>query len=531
MSKRYGGTVALRETTFTVRAGTVHALLGENGAGKSTLVGILTGTVRPDAGGLLLDGTPVSFDSSAAAARGGVAVVSQELRLFPELPVLANLFTLREPRRAGVLLDRARMRREAGPVLAELGLDVDLRRPLAELRLADRQLVEIAAALLARPRILVLDEPTSALEEASTARLLGVVDVLRRRGVGVVYVSHLLEEVLSLSDEVTVLRDGAAVLSAEPRAGLDVHAIVTAMLGAPPAGARSASARSAGADAAPRAPRAAGCLRVRELGRAGAVEPVSFETAPGEILGLAGVVGAGHQAVLELLGGLRRPTSGSVLLPDGSRLPGRRRAVVAAGVATVSGDRHRLGLILDKPLWENLAQVDAVALARYGPIVAPGRLRHAARERMQSLGIRARSPDVRAGALSGGNQQKAVLAMWLNAEPQVLLLDDPTRGVDVGAKAEIHRLIRTLADAGVVVVLCSTDISEVASLCDRVLVFRQGRRVAELAGEALGEHELLEAINALPEPALGVAAAQPRAGRPGGTDLPRKGNADVAAQS
>jgi ABC-type sugar transport system ATPase subunit len=511
VAKRYGGVVALRETTFTVRPGRVHALLGENGAGKSTLVKILTGTVRPDAGTVRLDGVPVTFTSNADAVARGVAVVSQELRLFPDLSVLANLYTLREPRRAGVLIDRSRMRREARPVLDELGVGADLLAPLCELSLADRQLVEIARALLTRPAVILLDEPTSALERASSTRLLNILDVLRRRGVGVVYVSHILEEVLSLSDEITVLRDGATVLSAVDRDRLDVTSIVEAMLGSRLATAQATRALPNVCDLAS----SAGALVVDGVSVAGRVEPVSLRAEPGEVLGLAGVVGAGHQAVLNVVAGLMRPSSGSVNLPDGRPLPRGRSRAVAAGVATISGDRRRFGLMLDKPLWENVGQVRAVALRRAGPLVRPQRLRLAAEEQMRRLNVRAASVDALAGSLSGGNQQKIVFAKWLTSDPQVLLLDDPTRGVDVGAKAELHRLVRALSDRGVVVMLCSTDIAEMADLCDRVLVFRQRRPVAQLATEELTEHALLEAINTLPdEPAPHVGKNVADAARP-----------------
>jgi ABC-type sugar transport system ATPase subunit len=511
VAKRYGGVVALRDTTFTVRSGTVHALLGENGAGKSTLVKILTGTVRPDTGQVLLDGKAVRFSNNADAVAAGVAVVSQELRLFPDLSILANLYTMREPRRGGVFIDTPTMIRDAKPVLADLGLTVDVTRALSVLSLADRQLVEIAGALLSNPSVLVLDEPTSALETASTERLLGVVDVLRRRGVGVVYVSHMLEEVLSLSDEITVLRDGSTVLSAVPRSELNVASIARAMLGEDP------PERQRRPEVAVGRPSSSGQLRVEGVSVKDQVGSVSLATRPGEILGMAGVVGAGHQAILEVIAGLRRATTGSVSLPDGRPLPKTRRRAVAAGIATVSGDRQKYGLMLDKALWENIGQVQAVALARDGWLVRPSRLRASATRQMTKLSVRAPSANALAGSLSGGNQQKVVLAKWLDANPQVLLLDDPTRGVDIGAKAEMHRLIRGLADQGVVVILCSTDVSEMADLCDRVLIFRRQEQVGELSGKDLTEHGVLEAINALPDTALIPPATTKRAAGSAGT--------------
>jgi len=485
VSKRYGGVVALQPTDFAVQPGTVHALLGENGAGKSTLVKILTGSVRPDSGRLLIDGSPAAFASTADAARGGVAVVSQELSLFPELSVLANLFAMREPRRHG-LLDRRVMAARAAPVLAELGLRVDVRRPLGDLPLASQQLVEIARALLTEPRVLVLDEPTSALESASADNLLRILSVLRSRGTGVVFVSHILEEVLSVADEITVLRDGRTVLDRAPRAELDIPAIVAAMLGP----SRSVAARPAAAVSAATEP-----LQVLGVPAVRGGPAVDLRVPPGEIVGLAGLVGAGHHELLELIAGLGRPRAGRIVLPSGAQVRGPRRAAVAAGVALVSGDRRRVGLMLDKPLWENIAQVRSVALARDGLLVSRRELRRRAAEQIQRLGVRARSADAPAGALSGGNQQKIVFAKWLELEPAVLLLDDPTRGVDIGAKREMHAMIRAMADAGAVVILCSTDNQELAELCDRVAVFYQGAMAGELSGGRLGEHELLEAVN------------------------------------
>ncbi|MGH3395746.1 MAG: ATP-binding cassette domain-containing protein [Streptosporangiaceae bacterium] len=313
VSKRYGGVVALQPTDFAVRPGTVHALLGENGAGKSTLVKILTGSVRPDSGRLLIDGSPVAFASTADAARGGVAVVSQELSLFPELSVLANLFAMREPRRRG-LLDRRAMAVRAAPVLAELGLGVDVRRPLGDLPLASRQLVEIARALLTQPRVLVLDEPTSALESASADNLLRIVGVLRSRGTGVVFVSHILEEVLSVADEITVLRDGRTVLDRRPRAELDIPAIVSAMLGPARAG---TAARPVALVSAAHEP-----LRVEGVRLAPGGPAVDLLAPPGLIVGLAGLAGAGHHDLLRLIAGLARSGTGRILLPDGTAVRG-----------------------------------------------------------------------------------------------------------------------------------------------------------------------------------------------------------------
>jgi ABC-type sugar transport system ATPase subunit len=487
VSKRYGGVVALEPTDFAVRPGTVHALLGENGAGKSTLVKILTGSVRPDSGYLVSNGARVAFAHTADAAQGGVAVVSQELSLFPDLSVLANLFSMREIRRHG-LLNRRAMARRAAPVLAELGLRLNLTRPLSDFPLADQQLVEIARALLTEPSVLVLDEPTSALESASTDNLLRIVEALRARGTGVVFVSHILAEVLNVADEVTVLRDGRTVLSRRSRAEVDIPTIVSAMLGTKTAGGSPGARSPAATVAAARQP-----LQIKGVSVAAGRPAVNLSVPPGEIVGLAGLVGAGHQDLLHLMAGGSRPRTGQVLMPNGAPVPRPRRAAVAAGVALVSGDRRGVGLMLDKPLWENIAQVRSIALRRDGRLIRRRALRRRAQEQTRRLDVRARSVDSSAGSLSGGNQQKVVFAKWLELEPQVLLLDDPTRGVDIGAKGEMHRLIRAIADGGAVVVLCSTDNQELAELCDRVAVFYQGTMVGELT--RLDEHVLLEAVN------------------------------------
>ncbi len=487
--KTYGGVHALKDASIEVRAGTVHALLGENGAGKSTLIKIITGAVRADGGSLTLDGNEVSFANTADAARNGVAVVSQELSLFPDLDVLSNLYPMREPKR-GVFVNRAEMVAQAEPVLRQLGLRVSLYQKVETLTLGERQLVEIAKALITQPRVLILDEPTSALESASTARLMEVLGVMRARQVAVVFVSHILEEVMQLCDEITVLRDGNVVLSGVPRGELTIDGIVSAMLG---------EKLVHDVERAPEKPAAAaverGALRFENVTVPRHFSDVSLTAAPGEILGLTGLAGAGHQAVLQAAVGLRHPSGGVMYLPDGRPIPRGLRAAIDQGVAYVSGDRRRFGLMLDKPVWENIGQVRAVALAREGGMVRKGLLRGRAREHIRDMRIMPSDPDRRAGLLSGGNQQKVVLAKWLDANPSVLLLDDPTRGVDIGAKVEMHELIRRVARGGAVTMLCSTDVDELVSLCDRVLVFYRGRLCAELAGAALDQHTVLATLN------------------------------------
>jgi len=503
LHKSYGGISALKGVDFRVRAGSVHALVGENGAGKSTLVKILAGATIPDSGVVRLDGQEVRFASTADAARHGIAVVSQELNLFPDLDVLANLFPMREPR-MGPFVVRARMMEQAGPVLRELGLDVDPAAPVESLSLEQRQLLEIARALMVRPRVLILDEPTSALHAGETERLHGVLRALRQRAVAVVYVSHILEDVLSLCDEVTVLRDGERVLDAIPASQLKIDEIVSAMLGDKVSlttyqsnatrGRRSSLADERDTTRQEvRSQRKS--LRLEAVSVPGQLEAVTLEAPAGEIIGVAGLAGSGHREVLAVAAGLLRPKEGHAWLPSGAEVRSNQREAVRQGVALVPGDRRRVGLMLDKAVWDNIAQVRAVALSRDGVLLRTEQLRARAREHVARLGISTPSVDQEVGFLSGGNQQKVVFAKWLEADPSVLLLDDPTRGIDVGAKAEIYALMRELAGRGIVQILASTDPKELATICDRVFVFYSGRICATLEPPRLDAHTILEVMN------------------------------------
>jgi ABC-type sugar transport system ATPase subunit len=487
--KSYGGIAALKGVDMRVRAGSVHALVGENGAGKSTLVKMLAGATVPDAGTLRLDGKEVRFSSTADAARHGIAVVSQELNLFPDLDVLANLFAMREPKR-GPFIARKQMAAQARPVLEELGLNVDLNMPVSLLSLEQSQLLEIARALLALPRVLILDEPTSALQVRETERLHEVLRTLRQREVAVVYVSHILEDVLNLCDEVTVLRNGERVLDAVPVAQLKIDEIVRAMLGD-----KALSSLEQYPAPAQRSSEQKGALRFEGVSVPDHLENVTLEVPAGEIVGVAGLADSGHRNVLEVAAGLLRPSKGRVLLPDGKEVRPDLRSAIQQGVALVPGDRRRIGIMLDKPVWNNIAEVRAVALQRDGSLLRASRLRARAQAHIERLGIKVSSVDQEVGGLSGGNQQKVVFAKWLETEPQVLLLDDPTRGIDVGAKAEIYDLLRELAGRGIVQVLASTDPMELATVCNRVFVFYRGQICAMLEAPHLNAHTILEVMN------------------------------------
>ncbi|QKG27428.1 sugar ABC transporter ATP-binding protein [Actinomadura verrucosospora] len=488
--KHYGGVTALDGVGITLDAGEVHALVGENGAGKSTLVKIVSGVVRPEGGTLALDGAPVRFAGARHAGAQGVAIVSQELMTYDDLTVLENLFPYGAPRRRGLVSTRE-MRRLARPVLGALGIDPPPHARAGDLPLADRQLLEICRALLQEPRVLILDEPTSALPRDAAERLAGVVRRLAGRGLAVLYISHFLEEVMRIADRVTVLRDGRVVLPGAAAADVSLDSLVAAMLGEPEARAAVPSPNSK--PAVRRRPSGA-AVSLTGVTVPGLLRDVSLAVAGGEIVGLAGLQGAGHLAVLDAVCGRVRPASGSVRLPDG-REPRSARHAVTSGVAFVSGDRKGRGLMLDKPLWENVTAVSWLGQGRGGFLPRRARLVDRARGHLERLRVRG---DVRAGAgaLSGGNQQKVVLAKWLDASPSVLALDDPTRGVDVGARAELHAIVRGLAAEGKAVLIASSDLAELVELCHRVVVFQHGRIVGSLAGARLTEPELSVAMNA-----------------------------------
>lgn len=490
LHKSYGGVKALDGVDFEIHPGEVHALLGANGAGKSTLIKVLVGGTAPDRGVLELDGSPVAFANSGDAAERGVGIVTQELTLFPDLDVLENLFLGNEPLRGAVAIDRREMRRRAIPVLEQVGLRVDLGRPVGSLRLGEQQLLEIARALLSEPRTLILDEPTSALQAAETRRLLEVVRGLRDRGVGIVYVSHYLEDVFAVADRITVLRSGRVVVARRAREEMTIADTVAEMLGDAEAGAARRS------EAEPLAGTAASEPVVLDgVSLAGLLEPFSLVARPGEVVGLAGLEDSGARAVLELIFGRRRPDAGSVRLPGRGRGPRSMNDAVRAGVAFVPADRKRLGLMLEGTIAENVAGVRGGPLRRMGVVLRRGVMRRRTEHWVEELKIATPGPWAKAGALSGGNQQKVVFAKWLEADPAVILLDDPSRGVDMGAKEEMHAIVAKLAASRKVILYTSSDLEEMAKICDRVIVFFAGRAVGELTRSDLSEHRLLTAIN------------------------------------
>jgi ribose transport system ATP-binding protein len=485
LTKRYGGVVALADMNLEVERGTIHAVVGENGAGKSTLMKVLAGSVRPDGGDILIEGAPASIDTPAAARRQGIGIVYQELSLFPERSVLANLFVNREPTRRG-LISLSAMEDQSRAMLDRLGLHVDVRAPLKRLSIGERQLVELCRVLLEEPRLLILDEPNSALNRRETERLFSVLQGLRTRGITMLYVSHRLEEVFSISDRVTVTRNGRDVL-ARPTAGLTIPEVIEAMIG-----------QQREALFPPPLPPRPGIterrIEVRDLA-GGRLDHVSFTARSGEVVGLAGLEGSGVTDILELLFGIRRADSGSVTFPDGDGLPRSPTDAARRRVCLVPADRRRNGLMLDKPILFNIANV-AVGARDDGPLwFLPRQAAERARRQIDALRIKAGSAWSLANSLSGGNQQKVVIGKWLEIAPDVFLLDDPTRGVDIGAKREIYGLIREMSANGGIVLFSSTELPELIGLCDRILVIYQGRLVGEVAGQQVDSRALLRLIN------------------------------------
>ncbi len=482
LSKSYGGVRALSEVSLAIGAGEVHPLVGENGAGKSTLINILAGVVAGDGGTVHVAGARLRPGSVRESERLGIAVIHQESTAFPDLDAEDNVFAGREPRRLlGLLLDRPRMRRETAALLARLHEPYLPGRTLGELPLAARQLVGIARALAGRSRLLIMDEPTASLSAREVETLLGIVRELRRDGISVLYVSHRLDEILGLADRVTVLRDGRLVTTRDAR-GLGKDELIRLMVGrAVDEGAGSGPARPApGAE----------LLAVRGLTRAGAFRDITFSLHAGEIVGLAGLVGAGRSEVARAVMGIDPYHHGSVQLAGAGLPRDDLRAAIAAGLALVPEDRQLQGLALPMTVAENLVLVVAGRLAQ-GGLRARAREAQCVRAQLDTLAVKCASSALPARALSGGNQQKLVLGKWLAASPRVLILDEPTRGVDVGARAEIYQQLRALARQGMAILVISSDLPEILNLSDRVLVMREGALSGALARSAASEERIL----------------------------------------
>ena len=485
ITKRYPGVLALDSVDITVRAGQVHALVGENGAGKSTLLKIVAGAERPDAGTLRVEGTPVRFAAPRDALRLGLTVIYQELSLVPALGADANIFLGLEPARHG-LLDRRATAARAADALRALGASFDPATPARDLSVAEQQLVELARALARDARLIALDEPTAALSHLETERLFTQIRRLCDRGIGVVFVSHRLEEVRRIADEITVLRDGRRVFHG-PAAAVDDAALIRHMVGRDIEYARVPPASPVPGPAV---------LEARGLTRHRAFTDVSLVLRRVEIVGLAGLVGAGRTEVARCLAGADPLDAGSMVLSGAPYRPASPREAIGRRVVYLPEDRKTQGLVLGLSVRENVTLPVLERFARWG-VVRGERERAAAAREASAVELRPPEIEREAGTLSGGNQQKVVLAKWLLADADVLLFDEPTRGVDIATKTELHRVIRSLADAGKAVLVISSELPEILALADRVVVMREGSISGELtAAEATAERVLALALPA-----------------------------------
>ena len=488
LTKSYGGVHALQNVRLEIKRGEIHALCGENGAGKSTLIKCLSGVVVPDSGTVKVANRTLRFGDVRACESAGIAVMHQESTVFPDLSALDNIFVGREPRRAfGLLLDRRRMRREATEILQHLQLRFDIDRPMTRVSVAARQMTAMARALSQRCQLLVMDEPTASMSARETQTLMQIVRRLRDHGVTVLYVSHRLDEVFDIADRVTVFRDGQHVVT-RPRSQINKDQLVHWMVGREieELGRRRSSGSATG-DVR---------LEVKELCRPAVFDKISLTAREGEIVGLAGLVGAGRSEVARCIFGIDRYESGQVLL-DGQPLPAYNvQAAIQQGLALVPEDRQHEGLILPMTVRANVSLPCLRRLTRWSLVDRLQEQQLTGRV-MSDLGIKAAGRDVLARTLSGGNQQKLVLGKWVATKPRVLILDEPTRGVDVGAKTQVHQVIRRLAEEGMATLVISSELAELLTICDRILVMRGGRISGELDGPTATQAQILKL--ALPE--------------------------------
>jgi monosaccharide-transporting ATPase len=490
ITKVFSGAVALDGVGLVVERGEVHALVGENGAGKSTLVKIMTGAYRRDGGRVWLEGREVNFHSPEDAQAAGVVAVYQEVNLLTYRTVAENIFLGREPRRFG-LVDWKRMRAEAGAVLRRLGLDIDPRATLGSLNIALRQMVAIARGVSFGAKVVVLDEPTSSLTEHEVSILYDVIRRLKAEGVGVVYISHRFDELYAVCDSVTVLRDGKFVAT-RPLAGLEKLDLVCLMLGKQREELRRGGATAFGEQRAA-AEAAEPLLRAENLTRGRRLDHVTVEAARGEIVGMAGLLGSGRTETARAVFGADPVDEGTVYLEGRALRLSAPRDAIEAGVAFLSEDRKAEGIIPELSVRENLTLAALPALSKLG-VVSRAEQDAVVERFMKRLGIKASSAEQKIRELSGGNQQKVLLARWLCKNPKFLILDEPTRGIDIGAKGEIQALINELAESGLGVLMISSELEELVEGSSRVVVMREGRAVAELRRPDISQDRIIHAM-------------------------------------
>ncbi|WP_311772756.1 sugar ABC transporter ATP-binding protein [Cohnella xylanilytica] len=478
ISKAYHGVKALDKVTLEVRPGEVHALMGENGAGKSTLVKILTGLVKPDEGEIEYYGKPVRIDGPQAALDLGIAMIHQELNPIPEMTVAENLFLGREPTR-GPFLNRRELRRRTRELLAEFGFPLDPDEKVGKLSVARKQMLEIIKAVSYNAKLIIMDEPTSALSDGEVKTLFQTIASLKGKGVPVIYISHRMEEIFSMTDRVTVLRDGQYIGS-KPTGELDPDRLISMMVGRPLEAIYPKETVSPGEVA----------FEAAGLTRRSVFENVSFQVRRGEILGIAGLMGAGRSEVARAIFGIDRLDEGEVKI-GGSPVAIRHPAdAIRHGIALVTEDRKELGLVLCRSIQENMTMA-SLPLSERKAFLSRSEESRVVDELAGRIRVKMRDPKQLVQYLSGGNQQKVVLAKWLLTRPKVLILDEPTRGIDVGAKAEIYRMMSNLAKEGMAIIMISSELPEVLGMSDRVLVMGQGRIRGEFQGGQITQEQIL----------------------------------------
>jgi ribose transport system ATP-binding protein len=480
--KSFPGVRALAGVRFELMVGEVHALVGENGAGKSTLMKILAGIYQKDSGAIRYDGAAVDFAGPREAQHAGIGIIHQELQLMNHLTVAQNIFIGREPTRAfGLLLDDDKLNRDAAALLTHLNLAIDPRTNVGGLTVARQQMVEITKALSFNSRVLIMDEPTAALNTVEIAELFKVIHELKSRGVGIIYISHKMDELKQIADRVTVLRDGEYVGTVDA-ATTSMATIIGMMVGRTLSDARVAGAKEPGEIV----------LDVRGLNCGPLVRNVSFSVRRGEIVGFAGLMGAGRTEVARAVFGADRPHSGEI------RVHGKKRAIripahaVAAGIGYLSEDRKRFGLALGMDVEANVVMSNLSRYLSFAGFLKGPSMRQAAEKFIRLLNIRTPSPAQQVRLLSGGNQQKVVVAKWLDRDCDILFFDEPTRGIDVGAKNEIYKLLRTLADQGKAIVMISSELPEILRMSDRIVVMCEGRITGELTPDQATQERIME---------------------------------------
>jgi rhamnose transport system ATP-binding protein len=486
VSKSFAMTAALSDMSLEIFRGEVHAIVGENGAGKSTLIKIMTGVYQPDSGEIICEGAPIHLRNTQDAQKIGVAAIFQEPMVFPDLDVAENIFISHG--KLGVLMNWRKLYQDAAEIVARLGVMLDVRRAASGLTLAEQQTVEIARALSLNVKVLIMDEPTASLSAHEVDKLIVIVKALKARGVSVVYISHRLEEIFRIADRVTVLRDGKHI-STRPIAAVTQQGMVRDMVGR---AVESFAVKTAANEHGSK------ILTVKGLTREGVFSDITFDLHRGEVLCLAGLIGSRRTDVGLALFGVEPATSGTIEIDEVAEHITTPRQAMAKGIAYVSEDRRKLGLALAMPMTTNISLPNLRKLMKALGLIDREAERNMAETHRQRLSIRSPNIFIDVGKLSGGNQQKVMLAKWLETAPRILIFDEPTRGIDVGAKAEVHNIIRELAANGIGVIVISSDLPEVLALADRILVMREGRQMA-----------IFDIAKATQENVMAVATADP----------------------